>query len=66
MAAVSQDGISHIVIVRSLNVIEQDNVLELYGIAYNTVSTYQSRASDEGSVADFGIGSDDAGCSQIC
>jgi hypothetical protein len=61
VAAITEDGISYVVIVRSLNMIKKNNVLEFHGVSYHTVSSYQSRASDESAVTHFGIGSDDAG-----
>ena len=45
--------------------VKENNVLKLNGVTDYAVCSYQCRASDEGSVADFSVGSDDAGCSEI-
>ena len=66
VAIVSEDGIANIVIVRCLNVIEEDDVLELDGVTHYAVCTNQSGASDEGTVADFRVRSNDAGSAEIC
>ena len=60
MAVVSEDGVTYIIVVRGLNMIEKDNVLELDRVAYNTVSSDQSRSSDKSTVSDFCVRSDDA------
>ena len=66
VAIVSEDGVANIVIVRCLNVIEEDDVLEFNRVTYYTVCANQSGASDEGAMAYFGVGSDDARCAEIC
>ena len=66
MRIVSEDTVTYIVIVRSLNVIKEDNVLKFNGIAYYAVCTDECGASDECAVADFSLGTDDARCTEIC
>ena len=66
VAAVSEDGIAYIVIVRSLNMVKKNNVLELYAVTNNTVSANQSGTSDEGSMTHFGVGPYDARGTKIC
>jgi hypothetical protein len=61
MAAITEDGISYVVIVRSLNVIKKDSILEFNRVSDYAVSSYQSGASDESAVTHFSVGSDDAG-----
>ena len=65
MRIVAEDTVSYIIIVRSLNMIEKDNVLELHGISYYTVGTYESRASYKGAMPYFGLWTDDARSAQI-
>ena len=66
VAVISENGVANIVIVRCLNVIEEDDVLEFDGVTYHAVCANQSGASDEGTVADFRVRSDDAGSAEIC
>ena len=66
VAVISEDGIAYIVVVRCLNVIEEDHVLELYGVSYNAVSSDKSRTSYECAVSYLSVRSDDAWSSEIC
>ena len=65
MAVVSEDGITNIIIMRRLYVIEQDHVFQLDRIADDTVRTDQCGAPDEGAVAHFRFRTDNAGSAEI-
>ena len=63
---VAQNGVAYVVVVGSLNVVEENDVLELNGVADNAVRADESRASDESAVSYLCFGSDDAGCAEVC
>lgn len=65
VALVAQDGVAHIVVVRGLDVVEEDHVFQLHRIAHYTVGSHQSGTPDEGAVAYLGLRTDDAGCAQV-
>ena len=48
-----------------LDVIEEDDVLQLHAVAHDAVRAHKGAAADEGAVAHLGVGTDDAGRSQI-
>ena len=48
-----------------LDVIEQDHVFQLHGVAHHAVCAHQSAAADEGAVAHLRFRPDDAGAAQI-
>ena len=62
---VAEDRVAYIVVVRGLNVIEEDDVLQLRGVADHTVGADESRAADEGALAHLGVGADDARSAEI-
>ena len=59
MAFVAEDGIAHIVVVRYLYAVKQNDVFQLGGIAHHGPCAHQSAAADKGTVANFGILADD-------
>ena len=59
MGLITQDCISHIIIVRYLNLIKKDDVFQFCRIAYHTAFTHKSFSTDKCAVADFGLFSDD-------
>ena len=65
MAEVSEYGISDVVVVRCLNVIEEDDVLELHGVSHHALAAYECRASYERAVSDLCLRSDDAWLTEI-
>ena len=65
MAVVAEDGIADVVVMRGLDMIEQDHVLQLDAVADNTVSTDECGASDESAMTHLSIRSDDAGSAEI-
>ena len=62
---VAQDAVAHIIIMRNLNAVEEDHILQLHGIAHHASAAHQGGAADKCTVADFGICANDAGCAQI-
>ena len=62
---VAQDAVADVVVVGSLDIVEENYVFQLHGVANNAVGTYQGAAPDEGTVAHLGAGADDAGSPQI-
>ena len=65
MGFVSQNTVAHIVVVGYLHIVKQNYVFQFYGVADHAVLTNQGRATDEGTVAYFGICTDDARRSQV-
>ena len=65
VAVVAEDGIAYVVVVRCLDVVEEYYVLELHGVADDAVSAHKGGAADERAVPDLGVGTDDAGRTQI-
>ena len=65
MALIAQDGVSHIVVVGGLHVVEQDHVFQLHGIAHHAVGPHQGRAPDKRTVAHLSLRPNDAGRPQI-
>ena len=65
MGEVAQNGVAYVVVVGSLNVVEENDVFELNGVADNAVRADESRASDESAVSYFCFGADDAGCAEV-
>ena len=61
MGLVAEDGIADIVVMRGLDIVEEDNVLELAGVSHHGVFADNGTAADKGTVADFGTVVDDAG-----
>ena len=61
---VAQNAVAHVIEVGNLDVIEQDRVFQLYGIADHAVFAHQGGAADEGAVAHLGPRADDAGRAQ--
>ena len=45
MALIAQDRVAYVVVMWHLHVIEQNDVLQFYRVADNTVRTYKRRAS---------------------
>lgn len=65
MAEIAENAVTNIVVVRSLNVIEQNDVLQFNAVANNAVRTYQRRTTNESTVTDFCVRSDNAGRTKI-
>ena len=59
MRFITQDRISHIIVMRHLHLIEQDHIFQLRGIAHHSAFPHQGVAADESAVAYFRILSDD-------
>lgn len=53
MGLISQNRVSHIIVVGNLNLIEENDVLKLCGIAHYGALSYQSASADKGAVADL-------------
>ena len=53
MSAVPQNGITDIIIVRYLNVIKQDDIFQLRGVAHHAVVAHQRAAPDKGALAQY-------------
>ena len=66
VGVIPEDGVADIVVVRGLDVVEQDDVLQFAGVADDAVGTDECGAADECAVANFGLGPDDAGRSEVC
>ena len=49
-----------------LDVVEEDHVFQFHRVAYHAVFSYQGRTPDESAVADFRVGTDDAGGTKEC
>ena len=41
MAVITQDAVSHVIVMRGLDMIEQDYVFKLYGISHYTIGAYK-------------------------
>ena len=65
MGIISQYGVSHIIIMRDLYMIEQYYVFKLRGISYYAVLSYECRTSYECTMPYLGAGSYDAGAIDI-
>ena len=61
VAAVAQDGVPYIVVVGDLDLVKEDDVLELHGVAHHAAGPHQGGAPDKGPVAHLGLRPDDAG-----
>lgn len=60
MAIVTEDAVTDVVVMRSLDMIEPDHVLQLDAVADNTVSADKGGTAVEGAVPHLSIRSDDA------
>ena len=60
MASISKNGVSHIVIVRDLDVITDDYVLQLHAVSYDAVLPDKGASPDKGAVSHLSALSDDA------
>ena len=65
MGVVAQDGVSHIVVVGRLHVVEEYDVLKFHRVAHDAVRADESRAAHESAVPYLGVWTDDAGRAQI-
>ena len=65
MALVTKNRVAYVVVMWHLHVIEQNDVLQFYRVADNTVRTYKRRASNKRTVAHLSLRADNARCSQI-
>ena len=65
MGLIAQDAVAHVVVVGRLHAVEQDDVLQLHGVAHHAVVAHQGAAADERAVAHLRACADDAGCAQI-
>ena len=65
VGAVAQNAVAHVVVVGDLDVVEENCVLQLHGVAHHAVGAHQRTAPDEGAVPDFRARADDAGGTQI-
>ena len=64
MAAPSQDGVSHIVVVRYLHTVEEDHIFQLGRVAHNAVIPNQHIAANIRTGAHLGTFANDAGTNQ--
>ena len=62
---VAQDAVAHIVVVGRLHTVEQDDVLQLHGVAHHAAVAHQGAASDKRAVAHLRTGADDTRRAQI-
>lgn len=62
---VAQNTVAHIVVVGRLHPVEQDDVLQLHGVAHHAAVAHQCAAPDERAVAHLRTGADDARRPQI-
>ena len=58
-------GVSHVVVVRRLNVIEEHYIFQFTRVPYHSVFADDGTAADERAVPDFGPVVNDAGCADI-
>ena len=65
MGMESKDGIADIVVMRYLALVEQDDILQLAGIADNAALSDQSLSADKCTLADFRIFINNAGACNI-
>ena len=65
MGLVAQDGVAHVVVVGHLDVVEQDHVFQLRGVAHHAVVAHQGVAPDEGAGTHLGLVADDAGAADV-
>src|SRR5699024_2101674 len=61
MRAVAQDGVAHVVIVRGLHLVEQDDVLELHGVAHDAALADDGAAAYKRAMPHLGLVVDDTG-----
>ena len=61
---VAQDAVAHIVVVGRLYAVEQDDVLQLHGVAHHAARAHQGAAPDERAVAHLRVRADDARSAQ--
>ena len=64
MGFIAQNTVAYIIIVGDLDIVEEDHVFQLYGVAHHAVFANQGAAPDESAVPDFCTGPDDAGGTQ--
>ena len=65
VAVVTEYRIAYIVVMRSLNVVKEDDVLQLNRVAHHALAANKSRSSYERAVSDFCLRSDDAWSSEL-
>ena len=59
MRTLTQDRISHIVIMGNLHLVEQDRILQLGGIAHDSSFSHDHFSADKGTLTYFSVFSDD-------
>ena len=64
MALEAQDGVPHVVIMRGLHTVKEDDVFQLHGVAHYTARSHQGGAPDEGAVPDLRLRANNAGRAQ--
>ena len=66
MGLIAEDTVAHIVVVGRLHVIEQDDILQLHGVAHHAMGAHQRAAADKGAVAHLRLRADDARAGDGC
>ena len=61
MRFVTQDTVSYIVEMGYLHMVKEDYIFEFYRISHHAVVSHQSGLPDKGAMANFGVGTDNAG-----
>ena len=61
----AQDGVPHVVVMGGLDVVKEDHVLQLHGVAHHGLLAHDGAAPDEGAVADLRLVVDDAGAADV-
>ena len=64
MRLVAEDAVAHVVIMRGLDVVEEDDVFQLHGVADDGVLADDGAAADKGTVADLRAVVDNAGSAE--
>ena len=63
---VAQNGVAHIVVVGNLDIVKENHIFQLRGVAHHAVGPHQGVAPDKGPGAHLGLRPDDAGpCNKV-
>ena len=61
----AENAVAHIIVMRDLNMIEQNHILQLDRVAHNAVFPHQRASPDKGSMTHFRACTDNAGSAEI-
>ena len=65
MALIAKNGVTYVVVMRHLHIVEQNDVLQLHRITDNAVCAYECGTSYKSTVTNLRLRADDTWCTEI-